>query len=244
MYICTLIKPFLKWVGGKTQILNHIVSTIPTDIMNYHEPFLGGGSVLLKILSLMKEGKINIRGEIYASDVNVSLINLYKDVQNNKDVLYAYIKQYMDKYDGESSYYNMRTLYNTGEMESVEKSALFLILNKLCFRGLYREGPRGFNVPFGNYKNTNIVDKEHLDTISNLIQPVSFKCQDFRQSLSEIGTEDFVYLDPPYAPESSKSFVGYNLNGFSSNDHIELFNMTKKLERFTISNANVDIVRE
>jgi DNA adenine methylase len=241
------MKPFIKWVGGKTQILNDTLSLFPTTIENYHEPFVGGGSVLLNVLS-----KNIVQDKIYASDTNYSLIQLYKHVQNNFEELYIELKKIYKNYENnieekekEKYYYSMRQLFNTCDKNSIEHSALFMFLNKTCFRGLYREGPNGFNVPYGHYKKVNIIDKDELEKISELIKNVNFECLDFRESLKKVGSQDFVYLDPPYAPETKNSFVGYTKGGFKLEDHNELFKTIKEnLPKFVMSNSNVELVNE
>ncbi len=262
-----LQKPFLKWVGGKTQILQHIISKIPSEINNYHEPFLGGGSVLLAVLSLQKQNKIKIKGKLYAYDVNNILISTYKHIQTNKDALFDCIDTYIKEYDSiqgdivnrkpktiheaktskESYYYWLRQQFNQSDKDSVECAALFMCINKTCFRGMYREGPRGYNVPYGHYKKTpTIITKKELTAISELIQMVEFKCCDFKESIQSVKKGDFVYLDPPYAPENKKSFVGYVADGFSLDMHNQLFCEIKKLKnaKFVMSNAKVDIVMQ
>lgn len=241
------MKPFIKWVGGKTQILNDTLSLFPTTIENYHEPFVGGGSVLLNVLS-----KNIVHDKIYASDTNYSLIQLYKHVQNNFEELYIELKKIYKNYENnieekekEKYYYSMRQLFNTCDKNSIEHSALFMFLNKTCFRGLYREGPNGFNVPYGHYKKVNIIDKDELEKISELIKNVNFECLDFRESLKKVGSQDFVYLDPPYAPETKNSFVGYTKGGFKLEDHNELFKTIKEnIPIFVMSNSNVELVNE
>ena len=241
------MKPFIKWVGGKTQILNDTLSLFPTTIENYHEPFVGGGSVLLNVLS-----KNIVHDKIYASDTNYSLIQLYKHVQNNFEELYIELKKIYKNYENnieekekEKYYYSMRQLFNTCDKNSIEHSALFMFLNKTCFRGLYREGPNGFNVPYGHYKKVNIIDKDELEKISELIKNVNFECLDFRESLKKVGSQDFVYLDPPYAPEKKNSFVGYTKGGFKLEDHNELFKTIKEnIPNFVMSNSNVELVNE
>lgn len=263
-------KPFLKWVGGKTQIIDNVINKIPKKINNYYELFLGGGSVLFAVLSLRKQGKIDIQGNIYAYDINESLIRVYKHVQNNKDVLFGHIQHYINEYDSldgteinrkpttleeaktskESYYYWIREKYNKmDEKDSVERSALFMILNKLCFRGMYREGPKGYNVPYGHYKTTpTIITREDLDVVSNLIQDVVFECCGFDTSIKKSVKGDFVYMDPPYAPENANSFVGYVADGFNLDAHNRLFESIKKLKNkkihFAMSNAKVDLVMD
>lgn len=269
IYDLNIQKPFLKWVGGKTQIIKDIISKIPETINNYHELFLGGGSVLFAILALQKQNKITIKNKIYAYDINRNLINVYKDIQNNKDELFKYIDYYINEYDNikgsvinrnplnieeaktskESYYYWMRNKYNKMEKNTVECSALFMFINKTCFRGMYREGPNGYNVPYGHYKKTpTIITKKDLDYISDLIKDVEFIHSDFKKSIQNIKKDDFVYLDPPYAPENSKSFVGYVADGFDLDTHKYLFDEIKKLDskniKFVLSNAKVDLVTE
>ena len=260
-------KPFLKWVGGKTQIINTIVTKFPTEINNYHELFLGGGSVLLALLSLQKQNKITITNKIYAYDINIALISVYQHIQSNKDELYQYIDSYINEYDSltgtiinrkplsiedaktskKSYYYWIRRKYNTMDKTTIECSALFMFINKTCFRGMYREGPNGYNVPYGHYKKTpSIITLCDLTYISELIKDVEFIHSDFNQSIKKIKAGDFVYLDPPYAPENSKSFVGYVADGFNHDTHNQLFSEIKKMDnvKFVMSNAKVDLVMD
>lgn len=270
------VKPFLKWVGGKTQILDTVLSRFPPEMDNYHEPFLGGGSVLLGLLGKQRQGHIVVRGSIYASDVNPHLIGLYQNIQTDVDAVIGHLQEFIAEcpaYEGkaekgvnrvpsgleeakecaETYYYWIRGRYNA--LTSEEKvtalgSAMFLFLNKMCFRGVYREGPRGFNVPFGNYKNPSVFEERHLRLVSEWIQPVVFHCRGFADSLAdgEVGEGDFVYLDPPYAPEKKTSFVGYTADGFGEEDHISLFarchHIKEKGVGVLMSNADVALVRE
>ena len=260
-------KPFLKWVGGKTQIINEIMNKFPIEMNNYHEVFLGGGSVLFALLSLQKQNKIIIKDKIYAYDINEILINVYKNVQLNKDSLYDFISTYIKEYDDikgtiinrkplniedaktskESYYYWIRNKFNNMDKTTIECSAIFMFLNKTCFRGMYREGPNGFNVPYGHYKTTpSIITKSDLNYIRELIKNVEFIHSDFSKSLLNIKKDDFVYLDPPYAPENNKSFVGYTSEGFNLETHKKLFNEILKFNtreiKFLMSNSKVEIV--
>lgn len=260
-------KPFLKWVGGKTQIINDIILKIPKEINNYHEPFLGGGSVLLAVLSLQKQNKIVIKQKIYAYDINLDLINVYKNIKNNKHELYDCMDLYVKEYDSihgdvinrapasieeaktskESFYYWVRNKYNNMDKNTVECSALFMFINKTCFRGMYREGPNGFNVPYGHYKKTpTIISKIDLNYISDLFKEVEFIHADFTGSIKRAKEGDFVYLDPPYAPLNTKSFVGYVADGFNLDTHALLFNEINKLDKikFVMSNAKVELVTD
>tara|TARA_B100000900_G_scaffold277057_1_gene236904 strand:- start:819 stop:1943 length:1125 start_codon:yes stop_codon:yes gene_type:complete len=260
-------KPFLKWVGGKSQIINDIISKLPNEMNSYHELFLGGGSVLLAVLSLQKQKKIIIKNKIYAYDINSVLINVYKNIQNNKEELYKLINLYIKEYDSikgsiinrkptsieeaktskESYYYWIRNKYNNIDKNTIECSALFMFINKTCFRGMYREGPNGYNVPYGHYKKTpTIISETDLNYISDLIKDVEFKNCSFTESIKNVKEGDFVYLDPPYAPETSNSFVGYVADGFNLETHKLLFNEIKKLKniKFVMSNAKVDLVTD
>jgi len=264
-------KPILKWVGGKTQIIDKLISDFPTEINNYREIFLGGGSVLLSLLSSVKNGTIKISGNIYAYDLNEPLIYMYKNIQNNHNDLYnvlqTIIADFNDCGDGEINrkpaniqeakiakenyYYWIRSQYNKlsiNDKKNIIGSAMFIFLNKTCFRGVFRVGPRGFNVPFGHYSNPEIINKEHLDEVHFLIKDVIFECCDFNISLQKTETNDFIYLDPPYAPETNTSFVGYTENGFNIENHNHLFRMIHNLTdaniKIILSNADVSLVRE
>ena len=263
------VKPFLKWVGGKTQIINDVIALFPKEMNNYHEPFLGGGSVLLALLTA---ATIKVKGKIYASDLNSNLIALYKNIQSNPDGLITEVNKLstefaeckgttvdrklasIDSYADtapESYYFWIRSRFNALTKEKrteVAASAMLLFMNKTCFRGVYREGPNGFNVPFGNYKNPTILDEEHIKAVSTLIKDVIFTNASFTESLKVITAGDFVYLDPPYAPENDKSFVSYTADGFGSDNHEALFklcaSMRSKDIKMLMSNADVKLVRD
>ena len=260
-------KPFLKWVGGKTQILDHVLNKFPNKMNNYHEPFVGGGSVLFGLLSLQKQGTINIKKKIYAYDINEALINTYKHVQSNRTELYNCLKKYMDTYDKltgdiinrkpssleeamtskESYYYWLRNKYNEADKTTIDCAALFMFINKTCFRGMYREGPNGYNVPYGHYKKTpKLITEQELSVISELIKDVVFIHCDFTDSFKNMKKGDFIYVDPPYVKENEKSFVKYVSGGFDLQTHMNLFDEIKKVDKkkvkFVLSNSKVDLV--
>jgi DNA adenine methylase len=264
-------KPILKWVGGKTQIIDKLIVEFPTEINNYREIFLGGGSVLLTLLSYVKSGLIKVHGNIYAHDLNEPLIYIYKNIQTNHNQLYDKLQEIIREFnkcgDGEINrepknideakiskenyYYWTRIEYNKlsfNDKKTILGSAMFIFLNKTCFRGVFRVGPKGFNVPYGHYNNPEIINKEHLDEIHDLIQGVIFECCDYNTSLASIEDNDYVYLDPPYAPETEESFVGYTENGFSLDNHNNLFKLIHKLtstnKKMMLSNADVSLVHK
>lgn len=262
-------KPFLKWVGGKTQILTEILNKFPLKINNYHEIFLGGGSVLLGIISLIKENKLPSPKNIYAYDLNKSLIYLYKNIQTKCNDFIKEIKNIVDEHNKitgnvinrkpinidegqtsqESYYYWIRNKYNNmndDDKISILGSAYFLFLNKTCFRGLYRTGPNGFNVPYGHYKNLSVYNEESLKNISELIKDVNFIHASFETSLLNIKKNDMVYCDPPYVPINETSFVNYNLDGFEGVLHEKLFTMLHELKnkniKWMMSNSDTKLV--
>jgi DNA adenine methylase len=270
----TSIKPILKWVGGKTQILDIILSDFPKEISNYYEIFIGGGSVLIGLLTEIKNKKIKVNNTINAYDINEPLIYVYKNIQNNHLELYNKIEELItefNKLDGtiinrnpeniteaktsrESYYYWIRKSYNklsNEEKKSILGSSYFIFLNKTCFRGLFRLGPHGFNVPYGHYKNPEIINLIHLEEISKLIKDVIFECIDYKLVLEKIANKndknDFIYMDPPYAPENDTSFVSYTEGGFSKENHLKLFeiynNLSKQL-KLMMSNSDVKLVRD
>ena len=272
------MKPFLKWAGGKTQHIGTILSRFPPLINNYHEPFLGGGSVLLAFLCKMQTKEIKVSGTVYASDVNAPLIGVYKNVQSSLESFIVELRALYDDFSicpvlekkkgtllrkpstkeealssTEAYYYWCRGLFVTmtdAEKLSTRGSALFLFLNKTCFRGLYREGPNGFNVPFGHYTQPYILDEPLLRQISKLIQHVVFSHASFENALTgtRIHKDDFAYLDPPYVAEKQgSSFVSYVAAGFGPDNHAAVFDICASFKEkkisFLLSNANVESVR-
>ena len=235
------MKPFLKWVGGKTQIIEQVLAEFPRDIDAYHEPFVGGGSVLLAVLS---HPDIRVR-RVYASDNNPHLVALYKQVQEDPELLHLAVDHLFRGYDNsgaekEAFYYEQRNRFRTLP-PCVEKCALLVFLNKTCFRGLYREGPHGFNVPYGHYKTTpKPPSLDEFRAVQTLIKDVTFTACDFKHALERVKEGDFVYADPPYAQETKTSFKDYTRGGF---DQELLFKALSKT-MFVMSNANVPCVTE
>jgi len=225
------LKPFVKWAGGKSQLVNEIEKMIPANsekvITKYIEPMVGGGALLFDVLS-----KFDFE-QIYISDKNSELINAYNVIKNNIDVLISKLIEMqllflpMDENGRKYFYYAVRDNFNNlelNEKNSVEKAALFIFLNKTCFNGLYRVNRKGqFNVPMGAYKNPTICDETNLRNVSNALQNVEIVCGDYSLSKSVIDEKSFVYLDPPYRPISETSgFTSYNVDVFDDNEQIRL----------------------
>lgn len=240
------IKPLVKWVGGKRDMIPELLKHFPKVMEAYHEPFVGGGSVLLALLREREEGRIVVRsGKICAYDANETLIHMYLNVQRDPAGVYKATQRLGRKNKTTNStakedYYKRRQRYNAmtqTERNGVEGTALFLYLNRMCYGGLYREGPNGFNVSFGNHRTSHSWPPTYDDfsAFSRLIRNVTFLCSDFRHVFSSLHSSTsssrfpvFVFLDPPYVPLSltaSFSVPYYTHNGFSLSDHLDLFSL-------------------
>ena len=245
-------KPFIKWVGGKGQLLPEINKLYPIElgknINKYAEIFLGGGAVLFDILSKYK------LDEVYISDKNLELINTYKSIRDNVDILIKSLKEMEEQYiplnneDRKIYYYEKREEYNSlkinSEVNNIEKTILFIFLNKTCFNGLYRVNKKGkFNVPMGAYKKPKICDDENLKNVSLTLRNVKIVYADYRESEKFIDDKTFVYIDPPYRPLNiTSSFTSYTENDFNDKEQIELAEyinvLNKKGAKIVISNSD------
>lgn len=241
------VKPFVKWAGGKSQLLNEIRTKYPQKIERYCEPFVGGGAVLLDILANFSPVEVMI------NDINSALVNTYRQVQNNIEPLISRLEVMQTEFlaaDSEKRktiYSQKRELFNdlvNDNEDSLEKAALFIFLNKTCFNGLYRVNRKGqFNVPIGSYKKPPICDAENLRYISKLLQNVKIKCGDYKDCADFIDSNTFVYIDPPYRPLTvTASFTSYNENEFGDQQQIELGRfideITQKGARVVASNSD------
>lgn len=246
------VKPFLKWAGGKGQLLKEIGKYYPFNngvITKYAEPFVGGGAVLFDILS-----KYNLE-KIYISDINTELINTYVIIREHIKELITLLNTYQSEYvplgteDRKSYYVVKRERFNDlkvngNEAENVEKAALMIFLNKTCFNGLYRVNKKGlFNVPMGAYKNPLICDEKNLRMVSEKLKNVKIVCEDYRKSAEFIDEHTFVYFDPPYRPlTETASFTAYTENLFGDEEQIELAefveSMHKKGAKIVVSNSD------
>jgi len=224
-------KPFVKWVGGKSQILSEIRRRYPADlgvsIFKYTEPFVGGGAVLFDVLERYT------LADALICDVNLELIHTYITVRDNVDKLIDALcvlkNEYIpaNSYNRKTIYYRNRDRFNalkSAQDKSVELAALFIFLNKTCFNGLYRvNSSGGFNVPQGSYKTPTICDKANLKAVSEALKDVKIIHGDYRLSQSFIDKNTFVYFDPPYRPlTSTANFIAYSGDRFNDEQQIEL----------------------
>ena len=224
------MKTFLKWVGGKAKLVDELKQNFEQVDGTYHEPFLGGGSVLL----FMLESGL-LKGDVIASDMNETLIDTWIEVRDNPKKLVADVLELASDMSSER-YYQVRTEFNNHRTP-----ARFIYLNKLCFRGLWREGPRGFNVPYGNYKSPTIIDESHIMEIHKCIQGVSFVHASWETSLAKCRHGDLVYMDPPYV----NTFTGYTRGSWSRDDHVKLFNKIKTIQcNWVMSNSDDKLVTD
>lgn len=240
-----LVKPFVKWVGGKKQLMEVINLYRPKTFGRYYEPFVGGGSVFMNL----QYSKTTI------NDYNTELINVYEVVRDSVDELLSVLKIHAEN-NSQEYFYSLREWDRTGVLEkksSVERAARFIYLNKTCYNGLFRVNAQGqFNVPYGRYKNPNIVNEEVLRADSKFLKKSTIKILkgDFEKSVKNAKKGDFIYLDPPYAPlvEDTHSFVGYTLNGFGYDEQLRLRDLFVKLDKkgcyVMLSNSSSKIIHE
>lgn len=248
-----IVKPFVKWAGGKGSLIPQLTNFYPFELKNgtiksYVEPFVGGGAVLIDILQ-----KYNVESA-YAFDTNRDLINCYNVIKSNVEELINCLKEKEEKYiklevdDRQKYFYEIRNNYNSynnnnGEL-NVKRASEFIFLNRTCFNGLYRVNKSGeFNVPFGKYKNPRICDTNNLRNLSKLFENVTFQYGDYKESSQYIDNETFVYFDPPYRPLSiTSAFTSYTKEDFNDNNQKELAKYFKELDyksaKLMLSNSN------
>lgn len=247
-----IAKPFLKWAGGKTQLISDIEKALPTNIIQtnftYIEPFVGSGAVLFWVLNNfpnLKRAVIN--------DTNEDLINTYKTIANNPKELISILEILQNEFhalEGNEDnkklyYYQKRALYNSRKETQSGQAALFIFLNRTCFNGLYRVNSKNlYNVPMGGYKKPTICDKENILAVSEALQKVEILCGDFEQTLNYTDKNSLFYFDPPYKPLSeTSSFNSYAKDEFNDNEQIRLKNFCSKLDilnhTWILSNSDV-----
>ena len=239
----TVAKPFLKWAGGKGQLIEQIENHLPRSvtltgkIKKYFEPFVGGGAIFFW---LSQEYRIE---EAFLYDVNPEIIIAYQTIQSKTKALISGLRDIEREYfhtkkeKGEKYFYDRRIEYNgfissKVDNHKVRRTALIIFLNKTCFNGLFRVNTKGlFNVPFGRYENPNICDEENLLATSSALQNAEIACCDFSECLKHAVKESFIYFDPPYRPISkTASFTGYIKNGFDDNEQRRLKLVFDKLD--------------
>ncbi len=243
-------KPFVKWAGGKTQLLDEVKKSLPTNLRQYRdltyvEPFVGGGAVLLWILQECP----NIHRAII-NDINKELICTYRVIKSNVHSLICELELLQEQYlsrsaDGRKALFlEMRKRFNTKSISDIETASLFIFLNRTCFNGLYRVNSKGeFNVPYGKYANPRICDKRNLLAVSKLLQRVEILCGDFATTEQYAGSSTIFYLDPPYKPLSeTSSFTSYAKGGFDDAEQIRLRDFCTRINQknamFVASNSD------
>lgn len=235
-------KPFVKWAGGKRQLLPNLLKAMPNSFNRYFEPFLGGGALFFELKPTFA----------IVNDINSEIINLYLVIKNNVELLIKELKDY--KNTSEYFYYirNMDRNKDFKNLSPITRAARVLYLNKTCYNGLYRVNSKGeFNVPFGFYKSPNIIDVNNLFEVSLFLNRNSIELlnTDFEKSLQSIRADDFVYFDPPYEPiVASSNFTNYTPFGFNRNEQIRLKKICDKLNnmnvKFLLSNSESSFIME
>lgn len=223
-------KPFIKWVGGKTQLLDEVKRSLPMNLgtrtgITYVEPFVGGGAVLFWILQEYP----NIEKAVI-NDLNAELICTYRVIKRNVEELIQELNRIQSEYipldaNGRKEYYMAkRARFNSHSISDVETAALFIFLNRTCFNGLYRVNSKGdFNVPHGKYANPKICDEDTLRADSELLQKVEILCGDFSETGNYAGADTVFYFDPPYKPlTDTAAFTSYAKDGFNDNEQLRL----------------------
>lgn len=227
------IKPFVKWVGGKKKLSKQILDRFPKIYNEYYEPFIGGGYIGLSLEKSKKK---------YFSDINDKLIDTYTCIKNNSQELIDELGLEIYKNDKET-FIEIRKKFNSGFLNKVQMSAMFIYLNKCCFNGMYRENSSGgFNVPFGDMKNPLVCDAKNIKNLSKYLKNVEIDCKSYLDIKPQ--RNDLVYFDPPY----HNTFSDYNKNGFDEECHKELKKFTDELTKqgvnVIISNSNTEFIQE
>ncbi|WP_331696719.1 DNA adenine methylase [Mycoplasmopsis agalactiae] len=239
----TTPSPFVKWAGGKRQLLDEILNKIPFKFNNYYEPFVGAGALLFSL-------KINQVS--YINDINKSLIHTYKIVKDSPNELLNKLSELDNKFTSKSDYYECRNLFNekiqNGKYD-VLHAALFIYLNKRCFNGLYRVNSKGlFNVPFNNKENIRSFDKDNILKASEWLQNKVITNTDFEMAVKTASKGDFVFFDSPYAPLNNSTFTSYTKDGFTLDDHKRLAKVFKELDKkgcyLMLTNHNTELIRD
>ena len=231
---------FIKWAGGKTQLLSQFEKLYPPNFNRFFEPFIGSGAVFFYMKQLYPENKM------FLSDNNSELINCYEIVKNDLEQLIEILIEHRSNHNKEY-YYAIRNTEITN-LSNVELAARFIYLNKTCFNGLYRVNSKGkFNVPIGSYKNPRIFNESEIRKAKELLQDVELKTMPFEELINYVQKNDFVYLDPPYHPLSqTSSFTSYTRTSFTEDDQIRLAEVYRQLDKkgchLMLSNSYSDFI--
>lgn len=231
--------PFLKWAGGKGQLLDQMASYFPREFKKYFEQFLGGGAVFFRLLP----------DRAVLSDSNPDLIQVYETVRDNPDGLMSALDTFRARPVSEDYFYKVRK-QNPRDLTVLARAARMVFLNKTCFNGLYRVNSNGeFNVPFGRYKNPTLYVKENIRAASAALKGAELRVADFRDACKQPRRGDFVYLDPPYHPLTKTSaFTDYTRDGFGEQDQRDLAESFRKLDergcKVMLSNSATPLLRE
>jgi DNA adenine methylase len=215
--------PFLKWAGGKSQLLSQFREFFPATCTRYYEPFLGGGAVFFFLAPRLA----------VLSDSNAELINVYQVVKENVEELIAILQRDYSGKNNERDYYRIRDEVDLSGLSPTERAARIIYFNKTCFNGLYRVNRSGkFNVPFGNYRNPKICDAAGLQSASAALQGAQLDVSDFQDAVSQAQQGDLVYFDPPYAPLSPTSnFTSYTKEDFGETEQTRLAQVYRDLAK-------------
>ncbi|MBU4348301.1 DNA adenine methylase [Patescibacteria group bacterium] len=241
----TQIPKFVKWAGGKGQLIEQFNPYFPKEINRYFEPFVGSGAIFFHIIQ-----NYNPK-EILLSDINKELINTYKIIKNDTSKLIVKLKELKNQHTklGKSFYLKIRE-QNPQELNKIERAARFIYLNKTCFNGLYRVNSKGkFNVPMGGYKNPDIVQEEKLKLVSSLLKKVKLKIMPFENIVNLVKKGDFIYFDPPYYPlKKGNSFTTYTKDKFMEKEQEKLAEVYKDLHKkgckIMLSNSDTEFTKK
>lgn len=239
-------RPFLKWVGGKAQLLSQFEQYYPKDFNNYFEPFIGGGALFFNLSPT----------KAHINDVNATLISTYKNIKNKPEEVMKILKKLENEYKNRNEenqkelFYKIRDEFNNTSNTELKKSAYLIFLNKTCFNGMYRENSKGgFNTPFGKAKNPTILDRENILLVSKVLKHTKLTSVSFEKAVAEAKKGDFVYFDPPYHPltETAK-FTSYHKDSFTKEDQLKLRDVFDELDKrgcyVMLSNSHTPFINE
>jgi len=235
--------PFIKWAGGKTQLLESILPRLPDRIRTYYEPFIGGGAVFF---ALCRAGRIH---DAVLGDMNHELIGTYRAVRDQPELLIEALEALQPAATDSDRFYEIRA-QDPSDLDDVERAARFIYLNKTCFNGLYRVNRSGqFNVPFGRYKRPKVVDAETLRAASDALARADLVVRDFEHTVARASRGDAVYFDPPYVPVSSTAcFTSYHRSPFGPTEHERLTLVYRACWRrgavAVLSNSDTELTRK